>query len=307
MPASRQWTAGALFRHVMAELQADNQIAGVQRFAILSQIQNTIAAQFYNVMWQTYMTPVILSIDVTANWATTNTSTWTAATSTLTAANMNAAFLSTDVGKLVVFRKGASFYTGYLSTFVDSTHVKLSGYNLPTVDVSAIDTVDLVPTEVNQSIINLSTLGIMLTGEQVRLQLHSSATTDVESVSAEEVRVFRVTAPQNSMKIVWNYSGDELIFAYGNGVLAAGGPGTLTMRYPRVPIPLVADTDYMDLPDGIPMELAKIRLRKVLETQYALQGANIERDVPGLVSELYKNAGIMVSQEEIKSKVAALS
>ena len=63
---------------------------------------------------------------------------WTALTQVFTG-TMNASFAVTDIGKKVIFRKGATSYEGKIAQFLSATTVVLSGLSLPSTDQAAVD------------------------------------------------------------------------------------------------------------------------------------------------------------------------
>jgi hypothetical protein len=303
MALSRLWTAGAFFKHIAAELQVENVIAYAQRLEILNQVQAMVADQLYNALWSSYMTMVVIVPDTAGRYSTAATGSFTVASSTLSVPTIT--FAGTDVGKLVMFRVSGNVYVAYITAVLSTTDVTLNGSLLPVVDVVAsIDEVLVAGSVPTMNSISLATLKIMRTGEQMRLQLYSSQTNNVIPVSAEDVRVFIPSAPQNLGKIVWSFVGEDIIFAYGNGLTT---PGTLSVRYPRIPIPIQSDADYLDLPDGIATQIATLVTKKIISERYGNTPQNFAQEMGTLIGEMYKNTGAMATQEEVKSKVQALS
>jgi len=299
MPLSKQWTVEKFVKHVFAQFPNANWSDYVRRFELVNSIQNTVADQFYGLMWQSYMTPAVLLYQIVGKYGTSAMS-WDADANQLTAA-MNANFEEGDAGKIVVFRSGNNVYVGIISAFISGTVVTLTGDNLPDVDDTSLDAVIMAGTAAppGSRVLSLASLPMMRTGQTLNLTLESTATKAVQAVSVEDVRMFQPNGPQNKTKIVWAYSGDEIIYDIGGSLANAG---TLTVRYPRVPTQVVADTDYLDLPDGMPIQIALLLLKQMLSSPQDTRG-----DMARLLVDFYRSKGVAMSEEEIQKKVEALS
>ena len=303
MALSRRWTVASMMKHVMAQAAVDDTIAYAQRFELLNLAQQRVIDQFYALMSHSYMTPVVVVDDTTAKYSTAATSTYTLATTLLTVTDQSAAFNANDIGKLVMFRKSTAIYLGVIDAVPTSTTLTLSGFNLPTGDLATIDTVLICATPPTGTYISLTGLSIMRVGGQIKMELESTATNAVEPVSLEAYRNFRTTAAQNRNKIVWVLSGDQLLLKKGTSLSSYG---TLTLRYPRVPINLTADSDYIDLPDGAATALMVELLKRELLRRFKQLEPNLE-DLALLVKNMYNTFATLVQTEEIEQKTQALS
>jgi hypothetical protein len=152
--------------------------------------------------------------------------------------------------------------------------------------------------------ISLAGIRLGLSGEQVGLILESTGTTALGPVSEEEVSSFRSSAAQNLKRIVWAFSGDYLLLAKGSSLSTYG---TLTLRYPRVPCVPTTDTEYVDLPDGLLMEMGLLKLKSLIALRVGERASpETEAQMQGMVKTLYGQLGIQASLEDIKTKTAAI-
>lgn len=303
MALSRRWTVASMMKHVMAQAAVDDTIAYAQRFELLNLAQQRVIDQFYALMSHSYMTPVVVVNDTTAKYATAATSAYTVATTLLAVTDQSAAFDANDIGKLVMFRKTGDVYLGVVDAVPSSTTLTISGFNLPSGNLATIDEVLICPTPPTGTYISLTGLSIMRVGGQIKMELESTATTAVEPLSLEAYRNFRTTAAQNRNKIVWVLSGDQLLLKKGTSLSSYG---TLTLRYPRVPINLTADSDYIDLPDGAATALMVELLKRELLRRFKQLEPNLE-DLALLVKNMYNTFATLVQTEEIEQKTQALS
>jgi hypothetical protein len=302
MGLSRKWQAGAFFQNAIAPLaELDRiQLAWVQRFELINIVQLKVVSAFYAPMAAAYMTPAVLQTDNVANYSI-GAATWTLASRRLSAPNMQFGFSSTDVGKTVGFRSGASSYLGIIDSFVNTGIVTLTGNALPLTDLASIDDIMTYGTRVSSDIIALAGLSIMRAGDQIKLNLESSATTDVIPVTLEELQHFKTTDPRHSKAILWCYSGDYLLLR-----TALSNYGTLLLRYPRVPQEPFYDTDYLDLPDGPAVDLAMTLLRKLIADRFLTSKIEMMNEIASGVEAVAQNYGLQVNKEDMKRKVEAL-
>jgi hypothetical protein len=249
------------------------------------------------------MTPVVVVNDTTGKYATAATASYTLATRLLTVADQSAAFDANDIGKLVMFREAAAVYVGTVESVPSGTTLVLDGFALPTGNLTTLDEVLICPTPPTSTYISLTGLSIMRTGGQIKMELESTGTQAIEPASLEAFRNFRTSAAQNRNKIIWVLSGDQLLLKKGAGLSSYG---TLTLRYPRVPINLTADTDYVDLPDGAATALMVELLKRELLRRFKQLEPNME-DLAILVKNMYSAFATIVQTEEIDSKTQALS
>ena len=301
MPLSRKWTAGAFFQNAVAPLAELDKIplAWAQRFELINLVQLQVVSAFYAPMSAGYMTPVALQTDNTINYST-GASTWTAASKRLSA-TMNASFVSTDLGKTVMFRSGANGYMGTIDSYVSAGVVTLTGNALPASDLGSIDDIMVINTTVSNNIVSLAGLAIMRAGDQIKLHLESSATTDIDPMTLEEMQRYQTTDPRHPSKIIWCYSGDYLLLK-----TPLASYGSMVLWYPRVPQEPASDTDYVDLPDGPAIELAMALLRKMIADRFLSGAVKNDQEIAAGVQSMAQNYGLQMNKEDVKRKVEAL-
>ncbi len=302
---SRDWTAGRFHKLAMADLGIDsNDAISIQRFDLMNKSFGLVTSLFYDLMIAAYMTPVTLVPDTLGRKSSSGTGTWTAATARLVFAGMNSSFASGDVGKVITFAIGASIYIGTIDSFVSTTTVVIAGANLPVTD-GTVDMVIVVSSVPTGNVLSLAGLRIMRTGQQVKVELESTATKALEASTTQAVFNFDSSAASNLKKILWVISGEQLIFAKGNSLTSAG---TFTFRYPRVPNIVTADTDPPDVVDGAAIEIALLHYKRVLAGRTGKESLvkDNSQEYTAHIASLYRTFGQEASADVLKEKIMAL-
>lgn len=304
MPLSQDTTALAFFNEAVRDLKLDPNTLYAERYALCNRAIKTIATLFADILSQSYMEEALLVSDTTGRYSTA-TGTFTYATSLMTIV-MNTSFASSDVGKLVMFRVGSSVYIGYVTAYNSTTSVTVGGANLPTSDqtvayamiVSSTPLGDLAP---------LVGIRMMRTGPQVKCVLESTSTTLVRNISVKEYRTWSSTSFQNRNMIVWAFAGEKLWLGKGSSVTSYG---TLSFRYPRIPIVITSNTNKIDIPDGAATELALLKLKQLMAERLNIPIKQLipafERQIQTYVAALYRKFGSELAMEVIKEKAQAL-
>lgn len=304
MALSKRWTAELVYKHAAAQFGDMDPVAYADRFNIVNLAQFTVVSNFYGLMSAAYMTPVTLTLTDIVKFATAGNANFTLLGSVLAASSVT--FVPVDVGKMVVMRKGTSGWLGTILSYVDPNTVTLYGPQLPTSDQAALDEFMALDTSVTGAVLDISTLPIMRAGgPQVKLELECTGTTFLDTVSAEKYRTFRASDPVNYTKVVWYVSGNYIYVAWGDGLTS--GPGTFTLRFPRVPIDVGADTDYVDLPDGAPIQLLLVVVKRMLDNRFIKSKADYTAQLTEAVDSVMRTFGIVGKTEEIQNKVQTLA
>jgi hypothetical protein len=302
-PLSLLWDMETFFTEARRDLDVDiNSSLYVSRANIIHMGIHTTVSLFYDILANAYMTPVTILPDTTGRYSSSGTGSYAFATRLLTFATMNTSFGSGDVGKYITFRVGALVYSGQISRFVSTTVVEISGHNLPSSNVT-VDYVLLASTTPTGNLISIADLPIMRTGNQLRLELESTATKDVLLKSSAELRSWRNDSPMNASQVVWALSGAEILLDKAADLSTYG---TFTLRYPRVPMKALANTDKLDISDGAPVEIALIATKKRMGQMLGRQAEDFSNQLTGLITSLLRVSGAQVSGEIIKEKLIAL-
>jgi hypothetical protein len=302
---SRDYTAATMWREAVRDLNATG-VLSFEKYNLVNRTIQTVAGQFYDLMSNSYMTEATATIAGTAKYETVTGGTYTSATRTVTMNNPSAALSSADIEKVVMFRIDSNIYLGTIesvtssSAFVFKIHVPYSGA-YPAAD-STTDEILICGTTLSGSTVSLSSLRIMRTGQQIKLEVATTATATIKAGTMREVDTF-VGSGRNSKTIVWALKGDSIDFAIGDDLTNAG---TLTIRYPRVPVQVEADSDKVDLPDGTAIEIAIIYLRSLLQRRLKLPPEDNEGELRRLINDLYKTFGAEASTEIVTEKILAL-
>jgi len=304
MALSKDWTVARFIQHALLELGLDlNNVGYVQRLEIINQAQSAVASMFYDLMANAYLTPITILPDTTGRYANSGTGTFTTATGNLLFVDMNTDFGSGDVGKTIIFRVGALVYIGQVSVFVDADNVIVTGHNLPTTN-QTVDYVLLAASTPTGNNISVAGLRLMRTAA-VQMVLQSTATETVLPMSEDELMNWQTSAPSNKGSVAWSLTGDLINLRKGDDLSTYG---TFTLQYPRVPYNVTLDADFIDLPDGVPIDIAMIKVESLIAKR--VPGAKLvdrSAELEGMIRSLYASAGREFTLEIVKDKIRALN
>lgn len=273
-----------------------------ERFDLVNRSIAAIAGQFYDLMSINYMTDAVINYSTGGKYDAGTGGTYTVATKTVTLNSPSEDLTNADVEKLVVFRIGTVNYVGKILSVSSVNSFVFDGDVFPTGTDIVDNSLSICDTTVQNDTVSLSSLRIMKTGQNIKIELSTTATATIKAVSQRQLDTFN-TGGVNSKTIVWCISGDNLNFKKGTGL---DSYGTMTIHYPRVPYLVAADTDMIDLPDGAAMEIAIIYLRGLIQRRLGLPQDNNVELMQMFISNLYRTFGAEVSAEVVTSKVLAL-
>lgn len=157
--------------------------------------------------------------------------------------------------------------------------------------------------------ISLTTLRIMRGGQQMRISLSSvisSATVQFYPVSELEFNNFRSSSQNNKGLFRYTFAGETIKVQKHSDSAVYGTPVTLT--YPRVPIKALTDAQKLDLPDGLPMEIASYTLRSRLLERYGTEKnkKDYTQQVATLIQRVYDQFGVAIDLTETQQKAKVL-
>ena len=292
-----------MYAEAMRDIQTDQEVPDFEKFNLINRAVEAVVGEFYALMSNDYMTPMVVLDDVIGRYSTAAGNFYVM--SSEVSITMDSSFASFDVGKLIVFRSGSNVYIGFISAVQSTSTVRVSGDVLPLTDTT-VDYCMVAATTISTNVISLSSLSIMRMGQQVRMILESSALPNhvCTPATVEELNMFRTSNRHNLNKIVFAYSGDELLLKKGDSLT---NYGTMTLRYPRTPTPVSSDTHYVDIPDSTPIAIAILYLRKLLAQRLKIEIKPVESEMVSLIGNLLQSYGVTAKMEEIQKKVEALS
>ena len=300
MSLSRNMTAIGLWQQAKRDIIDTSGLLHNERFDLVNRAVQTVAGQFYDLMSNFYMTEVVVTGSGGA-YETGSTGTYTVATQTLALQTPSRNIVTTDIGKIVAFRIGTSTYLAFIQSIVSTSSFTVIGVGLPAAN-GTLASVTIVGNTFTSNTISLSGLKIMMTGQQIKLELYSTTSgVTIKTGTTRAIDTF-ITSGANKNTIVWGISGDSVRFAYGDSVTV----GSLLLRYPRVPNTVSADGDYIDLPDGVATELAIIYLRGLMQQRLGGQKENNEQEIQLLEKKMKDTFGDEAVAEVVKDKILAL-
>lgn len=227
---------------------------------------------------------------------------FTASTNTISGASMSVALSSsTHTGWLVLFEKSGNVYAGTVSQVLTTTSFVVSGNNLPSSNLTNLTNILLCATTPSGNSATLTGLRMMRTGQDIKVQLESTATSQIEFTNEQGIYTFRSGSKSNA--IIFAISGDQLLLGKGLNITSYQ---TLTLRYPRSPIRVTQDSSPMDVPDGVAIQLVIMKLRQLIAN---MEKVEIPDETPryiALVQQLYQTFGQAVASEVIEEKAKLL-
>jgi hypothetical protein len=305
MPASRDWTADKFFDAATQELTYDvNDPLFVQRYDLVNHAVEKVYEVLYPIIGNFFRKRIPYTVALPGRYLTVaGGGTFTAATKTITSANMNIVFNASDVERLCIFRYNATSYATYVDSFVSSTQITVRGNSLPSSDIAALDAIEIPTTTPVDTSLMLAQLRIDRSGEQVKFSLESSVTDFVDSLSLEEYKTWRDTAVNNQKRIVYCLQGDELLVKSGSGLSTLG---TLNLYYPSIPTRIVTGVDKVELPDGACMQVAIMALKMTIAKRQGKDFAVYRDEMSSWISLMYKAAGVAQQYEIIAERIKNL-
>jgi hypothetical protein len=302
MPLSKDYTVERFVNQVFTDLGIDkNNEAYVTRYSLVNRAQVFTVSLFYDLISRVYMTSAVLNVSGTGKYSVSGSGWWEASISELTFSNISAAFDSDDIGKIAIIRSGSNLYTGIVTGVPTSNAIIISGSGMPVADCTINDF--MLSTTIVGSSASISSLRIMRVGMNVKLEIDSTQSKYVEPLAMTDFLKWVGTADSNPGKIVWTLEGDNVRFKKSFDI---PNVGTLTIKYPRVPIEVTQDSDYLDLPDGAAIELAMIRMKQIISRLLKIQIPDYSNEVMFIIKSLYQSYGREISFEVTKEKATAM-
>jgi hypothetical protein len=299
---SRDFTAGSLWREAVRDLSDVTDVPHWEKYNLINRTVQTISGQFYDLMAESYMTDAVINYATGGKYDAGTNGAYTSATHLITLNSPSASLTSADIEKLVVFRIGTTIYVGKVLSVPSTSTFVFDGDLFPSTDGTLVNnSLSICSTVVLNDTASLSGLRMARTGQNIRIDLASTATNTVKPVTQRDLDTFR-TGGSNSKTIVWCLNGDSINLKKGDGLSSYG---TMTIHYPRVPYQVTADGDYIDLPDGTSMEIAIIYLRSLIQHRLGVSEDN-SAIIQRLISNLYQTFNQEVTTEEVKEKAIAL-
>jgi hypothetical protein len=300
MALSRDTTAIELWQQAKRDLGDVEGLLHAERYDLINRAVQTISGWVYDLSSNLYMTEVVI-VSSGGAYETGSTGTYVVATQTLTLQTPSRSIISTDIGKIVTFRIGTTTYAGIIDTIVSTSAFTVIGVGLPSANGTLAEVI-IVGNTITSNKISLTGLRMMMAGQQIKLELLSSTSgVTVKAGSMRDVDTFRTTSA-NKNTILWAVNGDYIQFAVGDSVTQ----GTLTLRYPKMADLVDADSDGIDLPDGVAIEMAILYLKGLMQQRIGGQKENNESKLQQMKENMVKTFLGEVDAEIVKEKVMAL-
>ena len=301
---SNTYTVKKFVDHATREVQnfPENDAVFNERFLLTDRASEIAQGLVADVVAESYMQDAVPAV-VTGKYGSSGMS-YTYATTTLNG-TMSTAFDSTDVGKLVTFRTGETTYSATIQSYTSATAVVVRGFTLPSANITTVDDIIVVSTPPSGDVIDISTVRMLRNGTQQRIRVFSSETTTINDVNDYDYNKFPTTAIYNENKIIWCLVGNSINLKKGSSLSTYG---TITFRYPRLPIPVTADTDMVDLLDGSMVQLGIAILRNLISKRIPNVKPVSNEELSELVQSIYRefNGEVKLTKEQAMSKIVGM-
>jgi hypothetical protein len=334
MALSKIYTALKLWNEAAADIKfPDNDESYIQRFLLINRAVNVAMSKFFDLFSVYYMTTAAPSSGASMSgiiqtrynhgygYAYNHVDNSFLVNSS---PNPFTAFTAVDVGKEIHFiDAGATpdrMYIGVIASifaanivYFDPTKGLLPSATINQPLVTTYWAIHYDPYSVaegSSSAIDLTALTYQpyRAGMQGKMTLASSLTSTVRAVGHEEFRTWSPTAVQNKNTIVYTIEGDYINLKKGSNLSTYG---SLSLKYPRLPIPVAADATYVDVPDGVAIDVALMVLKQILCSRLTAAGYpapkyDFNAEIKALVEPLYATLGQEYEAEPDKDKLIAL-
>jgi hypothetical protein len=299
---SKNWTNWAIFREALTDLGwVENSELHMQSEIILTRAVQDVLPQIFPAVMPAYRTSDAILASPSANYSTSGTGTWVAATRTLTFAGIAGPFGSGDIDKLITFVVGGSGHTGTIASVPSTTSVTVSGPNVPATDGTVISLI-VLGTRLSSLTASISALSISdLQGSELVLE-SSSIDQACDPVSVKQLRDFRPSGLANRGRIVFAREGTSLLLRLGLDVATVG---TLILHYPRTSYAAV-DAEKLDLPDGAPARLGMLRTEAILAKRLNRQ-VDLKRQMADQIAATFAGAGTPLAANQAEAKAEVLT
>lgn len=304
MSLSKRYTAIKFFREASRDTNLSaNSLLYADRFNMINSVVDGVYTVLYPLMMKSYQRLAILIKQPAAGkYDNDGAASYASTTQAITVPNINTSLTDSDIGKIVAFRQASSnlSWFGTIETVPTTTSFTVSGNVLPGSDITLAEV--LIPgTFVTQDKAILTDLRINRAVAPVNFVLESTATTSVRPVTREAFDLFNEDAHETKKQIVFILEGESLLLKKGSSLTTYG---SLILSYPAMPVPVSLNAQYIDLPDGAPMELALKVLRAKIYTRLG-KPIEIQNDVIATAGALFRNEAPAIQQKKAE-EIAAL-
>src|SRR5689334_22584320 len=250
--ALSRYTAAQMWENAVLDIQAPT-FNDLQRFELINQSDDAAFSLVYGLFGNAYQRSVRLQVIAQGKYSTV-AGLFQAANSSITCValsngSMGVGFAKTDEERDLTFRVGGMIYEVTVDKYVSPSTVIVRGNLLPSTD-ETVDAILMPNSILGSGIVLLTALKINRMSGALKLNLETSVKDAVvDAASLEEYKTFSPTALQNRKRIIYALENERMLLKSGMTNL-----GTLTLHYPGVPRPVGADSDEIDLPDGLPIK-----------------------------------------------------
>ncbi len=294
MALSKSWTLASFFRRAQQDLGlGPGSRSYHDRVLYTNSAVEAAMTPIFPLVARAYFTSATLTQSTTPK---TDTATYSGGQITMDAVSL----ADSDVGKTVLFVSGGNVYAGILSGVTSNPLIgTVSLVTAPTDGTSG--TVYVVAT-VAASPVSLSNLRIARIGDTKWPYLESTVVPqkNIRYLPYNEFLGFRASSSLNVDNIAYSVLGELLYLNHGTNISSYG---TLTYHYPRLPIPVANDTDYIDVPDGAPAEICLIKLKQIIAYQEKLQSVDYARDLAILEGTIRTKSDVLKVDDQKHEQV----
>lgn len=196
--------------------------------------------------------------------------------------------------KVIIVNRAVEQVVKALYPLIADYYQKTANYTLSAVSGDYIHNKVVLPTNIHtQSIED----GLLITSLDYPL-------TPIKRMDFDEFKSWRPSAVYNRLQIVCASDNKKnLYFMQGSAIVSIG---SVSVVYPGLPVSAVAETDYLDIPDSLDIELVILKVRSILATRNHAPVPDVDRMLSNAVRMEYEKVGIKLSKETTEKKLEQL-
>lgn len=286
MALSKNWTLAAVANEALRDLGLKaGCMAYQERVKIVNRAVELFQSSYLSDVGHAYFQPVSIT---PATAGKTDTGSVTSGVLTMGAVALAAA----DAGSNFVIVISGTVYAGFISSVTGTYTATVTMLTAPP---TSSGTVYIFPVQ-TASTASLAGQQIARLGNTLYGYLESTAVPQksIKYLPYDHFLGFRPNSSMSENTIVYSIDGETMYLAKGKNLSSFG---TLTYRYARTPIPVSADTDYIDVPDGAATEAVILKVEEIFAMREHVPAPNINRDLSLLLGTIRQEGAGLAAQQ----------
>jgi hypothetical protein len=275
MPLSKNWTLLSVAAQAIRDLGlSQGCLAYQERVSIVNRAVQLFQSSYLGDIGHAYFQPLVITPATTGK---TDTASITAGVLTVTTITL----ASTDAGSQFAIVISGTVYGGVILTVTSTTTATVLMLTAPP---TSSGTIYVFPVQ-TASTASLSGQQIARLGNSHYGYLESTLVPQkaIKYLSYDHFLGFRPNSAMSENTVVYSIDGETMYLNKGKNLASYG---TLTYHYARTPVPVVADTDYIDVPDGPAVEVVIMKVEEIFARRERLPVPDFRTDISLLLGTI---------------------